>query len=232
MLDQQRTALGDREPGHGLAQRAAVVQEALPDPAGRPRDHVFAVDQVDHRALRPVSAWARSTITCITCSRSPDAAAEMSRCVAMIRSSLLAFSSSSSVGELGLGDVLDHRDRDLRGLGGAGVAPNRDPDPDHVVVPADVTLLVLVGAALLVEQLLEEALGHVDVVGMGERGEAHAHELSGGRSRAFRSIAGLASTARPSAPTLMMPTEAALEQHAEALVGPGVAGSGGRRRID
>ena len=42
-----------------------------------------------------VSAWARSTITCITCSRSPDAAAEMSRWVAMISSSRLARSWSS-----------------------------------------------------------------------------------------------------------------------------------------
>ena len=179
VLDQQRCASRDREAGNGLAHRPPGIQEARRDPARGPRDDVIALDQADHRALGPrqrLCALDDHLHHVVEVARRGGGDVALGGDDALEPVGLVL---ELPVGDLGLGDVLDHRDRDLRGLGRAGVAPHRDPDPDHLTVLADVALLVLIGGALAVEQLLEEALGDIHVLGVGERGEAHSHQLPG-----------------------------------------------------
>ena len=90
-----------------------------------------------------------------------------------------ACSRSVSCGELALGDVLEHRDRE-RGLA-VGVALERRGDlrPDHLAVLAEAALLELVRLALAGDQLPEEREVVLDVVGVGVLAEAHLRELRG-----------------------------------------------------
>ena len=93
----------------------------------------------------------------------------------------------------------------------------RDPDPDRLPVLADVPLLVLIGGALAVEELLKETLGDVHVLGVGERGEAHPHELPG--VVAEQPLDRGVGLDRPAVgPDADDADRGALEQHPEALV--------------
>jgi hypothetical protein len=79
VLDQDCAASQDRAARDRVFHRAAVVEETGGDAAGSAGNDVVAVDQADVAPSARVRAWARSTITCMTCSRSPDAAAATSR---------------------------------------------------------------------------------------------------------------------------------------------------------
>ena len=131
------------------------------------------------------------------------------------------------LGLLGLGDVLDHGDGHLRRVVHAGVAPDAHAAPDDLAVLAEVALLVLVGGALVIEQLAVEALGDVDVVRMGELREAHAGELA--RVVAEHPLDRRIGLDRPAVGSDRDDAHrGAVEQHAEALPALRRGGASGR----
>ena len=90
MSSGSRAAMANREMLWFRGRRLCRKRTAIPE-AARVTTSSPSIRWIMAPSAR-VSAWARSTITCITCSRSPEAAAAISRWVEMIRSRRVAFS--------------------------------------------------------------------------------------------------------------------------------------------